>query len=191
VFSYPNKNKENPEKGKVLIANPFLKDPHFVRSVVLLCEHRDEGSFGFIFNKPFHQTLDELLDDVTFKKIPVYLGGPVQLDTLHFIHQEPGLIEGGIKIIQGVYWGGDFERAIELLNNGVLDDNRIKFFLGYAGWSDGQLENELEEKSWIVAPASLNLLFKQDNKETWQQSLRDLGKDFAILANYPIDPTLN
>lgn len=191
MFSYPNKNKENPEKGKVLIANPFLKDPHFVRSVVLLCEHRDEGSFGFIFNKPFHQTLDELLDDVTFKKIPVYLGGPVQLDTLHFIHQEPGLIEGGIKIIQGVYWGGDFERAIELLNNGVLDDNRIKFFLGYAGWSDGQLENELEEKSWIVAPASLNLLFKQDNKETWQQSLRDLGKDFAILANYPIDPTLN
>lgn len=191
MFSYPNKNQEGPEKGKVLIANPFLKDPHFVRSVVLLCEHRDEGSFGFIFNKPFHQTLDELLDGVTFKKIPVYLGGPVQLDTLHFIHQEPGLIEGGIKIIQGVYWGGDFERAIELLNNGILDDNRIKFFLGYAGWSDGQLKNELEEKSWIVAPASLNLLFKQDDKEIWQQSLRDLGKDFAILANYPIDPTLN
>jgi putative transcriptional regulator len=159
--------------------------------VVLLCDHQEEGSFGFIFNKPFQQTLDELVQGITLKKIPVYLGGPVQLDTIHFLHQDPEMIEGGIPIMRGVYWGGDFERAMELVNNGMLDDSRIKFFLGYAGWGDGQLKDELQEKSWIVAKATRKLVFKEQGEDVWRQSLRNLGKDFAMMANFPIDPALN
>lgn len=182
---------EKPGPGKILIAHPFLKDLHFARAVILLCDHEGEGSFGFILNKRLVKNLDQLVPDVTQPKQPVYLGGPVQMDTLHFIHQSPDLIEDSFKITQDLYWGGDFERAIELLNIGLLDSTKIKFILGYAGWSKGQLEGELHEKSWIVSTPTSQLLFAEEDKEIWQKSLRHMGKDFAALANYPIDPSLN
>src|SRR5258708_4214788 len=109
---------ESPAPGILLIADPFLKDPNFMRTVVFLCEHQDEGSFGFVLNKNYDYTLDELvsgLDDL--KKIPVYLGGPVQMDTIHFLHQYPDKIIGGYEIIDGVFWGGNFETAIDLIVN--------------------------------------------------------------------------
>jgi putative transcriptional regulator len=182
---------EDPGKGKILIANPFLKDPNFARSVVLLCQYRKEGSFGFIFNKPHTQTLNDLIPDFTLKKIPVYFGGPVQLDTVHFIHQVPELIEGGFRIVPGIYWGGDFERAVELLNIGMIDTTQIKFFIGYSGWNSGQLNDELKENSWIVSKASRRLLFNESEANIWTMSLRSMGDDFAVMANYPIDPSLN
>jgi putative transcriptional regulator len=182
---------ELPDAGKILIANPFLRDPNFFRSVVLLCEYREEGSFGFIFNKLFTQTLDELMPDVTIKKLPVYFGGPVQLDTIHFLHSVPDLIEGGFKILPDIYWGGDFERAIELLNMGMIDTNQIKMFIGYSGWDKGQLDGELKENSWIISRGTKGLVFDEMEKNIWSQSLREMGNGFASMANYPPDPSLN
>ncbi len=180
-----------PAPGRILIANPFLKDPHFLRSVILLCEHREEGSFGFIVNKLFNRTLDELFPDQVMARIPVYFGGPVQVDTLHFLHLEPELIEGGRRVLPGVYWGGDFERVLELLNTGMADASRIKFFVGYAGWGSGQLDAELKEDSWIVSRGSRDLIFGERVHNVWSQSLHDMGDEFAQMANYPIDPSLN
>lgn len=182
---------EIPSAGKILIANPFLKDPNFFRSVVLLCDYREEGSFGFIFNKLFTQTLDELIPDSTMKKLPVYFGGPVQLDTIHFIHGVPDLIEGGLQILPNIYWGGDFERTIELLNMGMIDTSQIKIFIGYSGWDKGQLDGELKEDSWIVSQATAKLIFDAQEKNIWSESLRSMGDGFASMANYPPDPSLN
>lgn len=182
---------EVPGTGKILIANPFLKDPNFFRSVVLLCEYRDEGSFGFIFNKLFTQTLDELMPDTTIKKLPVYFGGPVQLDTIHFLHSVPDLIEGGFKILPDIYWGGDFERAVELLNMGMIDAGQIKMFIGYSGWDKGQLDGELKEDSWIISKGTKELIFDEMDKNIWSQSLREMGDGYAPIANYPPDPSLN
>ena len=116
--------------GQLLIADPFLKDPNFLRSVILICEHQQTGSFGFVLNKAFEQTLDELLTDMEGCPVPVYYGGPVQMDTLHFLHQLPDLIPGGQEISKGIYWGGDFEMVLTQLKNETLDLEKIRFYIG-------------------------------------------------------------
>jgi putative transcriptional regulator len=96
-----------PGPGILLIADPFLKDPNFLRTVVFLCEHKEEGSFGFVLNRKYENTPDELIPDVKGFKLPVFYGGPVQMDTIHFLHQYPNDIPGGEEILKGVFWGGD------------------------------------------------------------------------------------
>jgi putative transcriptional regulator len=177
--------------GILLISDPFLKDPNFQRTVVFLCEHRDEGSFGFVLNKTYDQELGDLIKDAEGIRFPVYEGGPVQKDTLHFLHQCPDLIPGGIEVIAGIYWGGDFEDVLELLKQKRIGKKDIRFFLGYSGWSEGQLDGELNEKSWIIREASRKLVFNMDTKETWKQALGELGGEYQQMTNYPIDPQLN
>ena len=104
-----------PGPGILLIADPFLKDPNFLRTVVFLCEHREEGSFGFVLNRQYENTLDELIPELNEQKIPVFYGGPVQQDTIHFLHQYPDDIPGGVEVVKGVWWGGDFEKLVELI----------------------------------------------------------------------------
>ncbi|MCL6523229.1 MAG: YqgE/AlgH family protein [Thermoflavifilum sp.] len=181
-----------PASGRLLIADPFLKDPNFARTVVLLCEHQAEGSFGFVLNRPFEQSLNELLPSLGDQVVvPLFFGGPVQLDTVHFIHQYPDLIENCYEVGEGIYWGGDFEQAIDMLQMGVIDLHKIKFFIGYSGWSGGQLEAELEENAWIVSDAHPELVFGLQEQHVWKESLRQLGSEYAMMANFPIDPSLN
>ena len=180
-----------PAAGILLIADPFLKDPNFKRSVVFLCEHQEEGSFGFVLNRTYEYSLDELISGVEDLKIPVYYGGPVQMDTIHFLHQYPLQIPGGFKVVDDIYWGGDFETAISLIRSGDLDMNKIRFFIGYSGWSTGQLAGELEGKSWLTVAATEHLIFHKQTDEIWKDSLRHLGGEYQIMANFPIDPRLN
>ncbi|WP_247651880.1 YqgE/AlgH family protein [Chitinophaga eiseniae] len=177
--------------GILLIADPFLKDPNFARTVVLLCEHEEKGSFGFVINKLFNQSLDDLVPEVLINNIPVYYGGPVQMDTIHFIHRQPDLIAGGLEILPGIYWGGRFDEVVTALNKGLLEPKQIKFFIGYSGWTEGQLEEEVKEKSWILSQPDAALVFESREQQIWQQSLKNLGSAFAMMANYPIDPSLN
>lgn len=180
-----------PGPGTLLIAEPFLKDPNFMRSVVLICEHQEEGSFGFVLNRIFENTLNELMNDMDELNLPVYYGGPVQVDTIHFLHQYPELIPGSYEILDGIYWGGDFQVAINQLREGTIDKNKIRFFLGYSGWGNGQLNSELQEKSWLTAQATRKLVFPKDVDELWKDALRHLGGDYTLMANFPIDPQLN
>jgi putative transcriptional regulator len=182
---------DNPTGGILLIADPFLKDPNFMRTVVFLCEHQEEGSFGFVLNKSYDYTLDELVNGLDDLKIPVFYGGPVQMDTIHFLHQYPDKISGGYKIVDGVYWGGDFEATIELIRKGDINLNKIRFYIGYSGWSSGQLADELKEKSWLTVQANRKLVFHKKTEEIWKEALRQLGGDYEMMINFPIDPQLN
>lgn len=181
----------HPAPGILLIADPFLKDPNFLRTVVILCEHKEEGSFGFVLNKQIEQTLGELISDLEEFKLPVYYGGPVQMNTIHFLHQCPDLIPESCKITNGIYWGGNFETLTALIKNNSIDLNKIKFFVGYSGWGDGQLSDELKEKSWLTVSATKSLVFDTQHDDIWKGSLQHLGGEYEMMVNFPIDPQLN
>jgi putative transcriptional regulator len=180
-----------PGAGVLLIADPFLKDPNFKRTVVFLCEHQTEGSFGFVLNRPYEHTLNELMASAEGMALPVFYGGPVQIDTIHFLHQYPKLIPGGFEVADGIFWGGDFEQAIELLKDGAIEAANIRFYIGYSGWSEGQLQDELKEKAWITSNARRKIIFHNDLNAIWKDALLDLGGDYEQLINYPSDPQLN
>jgi putative transcriptional regulator len=179
------------EPGMLLIADPFLKDPNFMRTVVFLCEHQEEGSFGFVLNRSYEYPLNELVSGLDDLKIPVFYGGPVQIDTIHFLHQYPEQIPGGFEIVDGIFWGGDFETAINLIRNKEIDPNRIRFYIGYSGWGGGQLSDELKEKSWLTVQATRKIIFHRQTDEIWKDSLRLLGGEYEMMINFPIDPQLN
>lgn len=181
----------SPGPGTLLIAEPFLKDPNFMRTVVFLCDHQEEGSFGFVINKLFDHTLDELMNDLDELKLPVFYGGPMQMDTIHFLHQYPDLIPGSYEVLDGIFWGGDFETAINMIRTGTIQPEKIRFYIGYSGWGQGQLNDELKEKSWLTAQGNRKLVFHNKADEIWKESLKNLGGDYEALANYPIDPQLN
>jgi putative transcriptional regulator len=145
-FKYRNKIK--PERGRLLISEPFLPDPN-ERTVVLLCEHNEDGSFGFILNKPSFVKVSEVVEDLKEFEHEAFVGGPVQQDTLHFLHRSHSIDEGN-KIYNEITWGGNFEKVILLAETKQLNPAEIRFFLGYSGWSAGQLEEELNQDSWIV-----------------------------------------
>ena len=177
--------------GILLIADPFLKDPNFLRTVVFLCEHKEEGSFGFVLNRKYENTLDELVPELEGHQLPVYYGGPVQMDTIHFLHQYPDQIPGGMEVIKGVYWGGEFDAVINMIKSEDIDFNKIRFYIGYSGWSNGQLDDEMNEKTWLTVEATRKLIFHRNYEEIWKDSLKHLGGDYEIMVNFPIDPQLN
>jgi len=176
--------------GTLLISDPFLKDPNFMRTVILLCEHQPEGSLGFVLNRPYEQMLGELISDLEGTEIPVYYGGPVQLDTVHFLHKRPDLL-GGVEVTDGVYWGGEFDEVVQYIKSGALLASDIRFYIGYSGWGEGQLEGELKEKSWIVREGLKKIIFHKDAAMIWKDALKDLGGEYTQMTNYPIDPQLN
>ncbi len=177
--------------GILLIADPFLKYLNFLRSVVFLCEHNEEGSFGFVINRQFENTLDELIPELEGFPLPVYSGGPVQEDTIHFLHQYPDDIPGGQEVLKGIYWGGDFDAMVDLIKNNKVDEKKIRFYIGYSGWEKGQLAEEMKEKTWLTVNAKRNIVFHTDYNAIWKDSLKHLGGDYEMMINFPLDPQLN
>lgn len=188
-FKY--KNQLNPEKGRLLISEPFLPDPNFERTVVLLCEHNEDGSFGFVINKPSILKLNEAVEDITTLEATVFVGGPVQQDTLHFLHRNTS-IDNAVRIRDEIFWGGDFEHLMSLVDTVSLKPSDIRFYLGYSGWGPGQLEKELEDDSWIVCDyVTDELLFDTEPAAIWRKALDSMGGRFSVYAKYPLDPRLN
>lgn len=181
----------SPQQGILLIADPFLKDSNFMRSVILMCRHNEEGSFGFVLNKLYEQTLGDLIAEMEGFDIPVYTGGPVQMDTVHYIHQYPELLPDSQLVSGNIYWGGDFETLKTLIKNEEVDVSKIKFFIGYSGWTNGQLEDELSQKSWLTATSTRNIVFETPLQDIWKAGLRHLGGKYEMMINFPIDPQLN
>ena len=180
-----------PTKGKLLIAEPaILSDSSFNRSVVLLTEHNDNGSIGFIFNKPSLYTISDLIPDID-SSLKVYIGGPVSEDNLYFVHKVPELVPDSIEIGNGIYWGGDFDAIQSLLKDDILSKHDIRFFLGYSGWSELQLEEELQTTSWLIVENKFKNLFKIKHDNFWKDELLKLGGIYQLWANAPKDPNLN
>lgn len=181
-----------PKAGKLLISEPFLADPNFKRSVVLLTECSDEGTLGFILNQPSALLLKDLVPDFEHGEFPVFIGGPVEVDTIHFIHRCFDKLNSGEEIVKGIYWGGNFETLKILINTGGISVHEIKFFLGYSGWGIGQLTEELKCNSWIVSDQfHQDVVFSNNQEELWREVIINLGPKFAHVSNFPIDPSLN
>lgn len=183
--------QETPAKGKLLISEPFLSDHQFRRTVVLLVEHNEEGSVGFVLNRPINSKLMDLMEGIPNIESPIFLGGPVEQDTLHFIHRWENQIFGTKYIADGLHWGGDFAEITQKLALGIVNSQDIMFFVGYAGWSAGQLAEEIAQKSWIVAPLEVELLFQNNPENLWRNVLKTLGKEYQLMSNYPEDPRMN
>lgn len=182
----------NPSAGKLLISEPFLADPNFKRSVILLTEYGEEGSIGFILNQPSNLVVKDLIPDLWMADFPVFIGGPVEIDTIHFVHRCYNKLGGGEEIADGIYWGGDFETLKLLVNNNSIQEDEVKFFLGYSGWGFNQLEDELATNTWIVSDQyHQDTIFSNNEDELWKEVIINLGPKYAHVSNFPIDPNLN
>lgn len=183
---------EKLKKGHLLIAEPsIMGDLSFNRSVILLADHNEEGSVGFIINKPLKYTINDLIPEIkaTFK---IYNGGPVEQDNLYFIHNIPDLIPDSIEISNGIYWGGNYECTKNLINAGKVDKNNIRFFLGYTGWEEDQLEAEMEESSWIITKNNYdNKIIGKSASHFWKDKIKELGGEYLVWFNAPENPCLN
>lgn len=186
-----NLNKDmTVEIGYLLISEPFLSDPNFERSVVLICENKEEsGALGFILNKSTEITIGELIDWELSQNI-VYIGGPVEQNTLHFIHTFD-TIKDATPLGNGVYWGGNFEQLRVYADTGLIKDENCRFFMGYSGWGKKQLDSELKDDTWVICKIDLNIIFQTAPKELWRTILRTMGGKYKTFANFPDDPRLN
>lgn len=178
-------------KGILLLAEPFMMDQNFKRTVILLCEHNKEGSFGFVLTKDAPLLLPDAMDGVEGFRAPLFIGGPVETDTLHFLHQLGNAIPGTEEVAPGLYWGGDFQVLKELIVKGEISIDEVRFFLGYSGWYPGQLKEEMNESSWITHQANSDYVFNTSGKNLWKQVLQEKGGDYSLMVNFPENPILN
>jgi putative transcriptional regulator len=184
-------NNVKPAQGRILISEPFMPDYYFKRSVVLLVEHNKDGTFGVIINKPMDLKFDEVVKDFPGFDSKIYLGGPVKTDSLFFIHTLGEEIENSIKIIEGLYWGGDIERVKEMISLDLINETNIRFFIGYSGWIPNQLNMELTRDSWVVSSISAEAMMNADPKTLWKRTLLELGGQYKNWTNFPNEPAMN
>ena len=182
-----------PAQGSILISEPFLQDAYFQRSVVLLVEHNTQGSMGFVLNKKTDLIVNTFFPELEeYPEIPIYLGGPVSANRLLFIHSLGDLIvPDSVKIKDRLYFDGDFEALKRYIQNGHSIEGKVKFFLGYSGWTEGQLGNEINKNSWVVSHAAKENVLLADGESFWKNSLEQLGSNYEAWTKYPKDPYLN
>lgn len=177
--------------GTILLAEPFMMDSHFKRGVVLICESRADGHVGFILNKPIHMNIQELVGHFPDFDAEVYYGGPVATDTVHFVHNVGNLIEDSTEVARGVYWGGDFEKLKFLVDSKLVKPGNVKFFVGYSGWTEGQLQEELELGSWILDHMHPNYAFKKIKEDLWKKVMENKDDIYTVIAQLPDEPIYN
>lgn len=176
-------------KGQLLIAGPSLLDPNFRRAVVLVGEHTDEGALGVVLNRASEATVEDavpelaaLIDDEAL----VHVGGPVQPSAIVVVADFADPEQAGALILDSVGF-----LPAEVDPDAIGELHRVRVFAGYAGWGPGQLDEELDEGSWIVAPALAEDVFTGDPEELWSDVLRRKGGPFQVLALMPPDPSAN
>lgn len=181
-----------PARGRLLVSEPYLPDPYFRRTVVLLCDHNNgEGSFGFVLNRRMDLGINDLMEDFPPVHAPVGIGGPVQSGELYYLHTLGKAIEGSTEVVDGVHMGGNYQQLRSILATDPKLSKHVRFFVGYSGWGPEQLEQELSERSWLVASADRKRVMDVRVDALWGNTLRSMGQAFAPLANFPEDPSLN
>jgi len=187
------------EPGTFLVASPTLQDPNFARTVVLICEHSDQGSMGLVINRPSEVGLKEALAGVAPPPLPearLFLGGPVQRQALLVLHRIAAAVAGAQDVVDGISIGGDMQQLLAALTEltaipATTPPAEIRFYAGYAGWGAGQLDAELESGSWITCPGTAAHVFTADCELLWERVLRELGPEYARLTTVPPDPRVN
>jgi putative transcriptional regulator len=180
------------QKSKILVANPFLKEPYFSQTVILLTEHNKGGSMGFVLNRKLELSLQDVVSGFLFFDAPIYYGGPVEENALFYIHTYPQ-ISGALEIMPNLYWGGDFEEIKNTINTTLPTTATIRFFAGYSGWGIGQLQSEIDNDTWLLQKISLSEIMQEEHLPTlWQKRIRFSNEErYAYWANIPQNPSLN
>jgi len=190
----PEPSNKEYGKGYFLIANPVLPDPNFSRTVVLLCNHDDQGSFGLVINRSAPIDSKEVFTEMGMTEFPsgkIYLGGPVSPSQVFYLcHSEEPLPELGF-ICDGVYLGMSWELLDNLMTRVKNPERNIRFYLGYSGWGAGQLAGEMTRLSWLTSAACDEFVFQENEDGIWANVVCSLGKDYEYLLNAPINPQWN
>ena len=189
-------NKLEPKKGRLLITEPFMENDYFHRSVILLCEHNEDGSFGFVLNNYTDVKLNEFdnmqnlkLHDEDFR---IGIGGPVSAKNLYYIHTLGEALPNSIHVVDNIYAGGDFDLLKEGIDTGTIKANQVRFFLGYSGWVEKQLNGELKQNSWLVSEIENSAQIMDVDYDTiWKDYMVKQGGKYKAFANFPKDPALN
>ncbi len=185
------KNSLAPQTGRILLAEPFLSDIHFKRSVVLLIDHSEEGSYGLTLNKPSEFRLSDITAEFPNFNPPIYIGGPLKTDKIFVIHHLGNRVKGSIPIVDNFYWGGDMETIRELIANNEISENDIRFFLGISGWSKNQLEKELDEDSWLIVNYDSDKVNHSKPEKLWTNFLREMDNEYKLWIYAPPHPSYN
>lgn len=178
-------------KGQLLLDSGQLRGSFFQRTVVLICQHDAEGAFGLVLNRATGSHAgDMIVADLpeTLKTCPLFLGGPVQPSALSFLHTDSFIPDA--NVIPNLTLGHSLDTLVEL-GESFSPTRKVKLFAGYAGWSPGQLEDEMKRKAWLTHPATLDLVFDTGPEELWQKVLREKGGKYRLLAQMPEDVSLN
>lgn len=176
-------------KGNILIAQPTFNDLTFNRSVILVIEHNEHGSIGFVLNKPLKHSINMYVYELE-SDFQVYEGGPVDSEHIFYLHSRPDLIRDSEHIYDNVFWSGNYDDVKKAINKEIITEDEIRFFLGYSGWSQNQLEGEVNENAWIVFANEINI-FQEWDANLWRSQLRKLGGEHLIWLNTPADPSMN
>jgi putative transcriptional regulator len=178
-------------KGQLLLDSGQLRGSFFQRSVVLICQHDAEGAFGLVLNRGTGSSVgDVIVADLpdSLKACPLYLGGPVQPAALSFLHTDNFLPDANVMPYLSL--GHSLDALIEL-GESFSAARKVKMFAGYAGWSGGQLEDEMKRHAWLTHPASLELVFDVNADQLWQNILRQKGWKYKLLSQMPEDLSQN
>ena len=179
-------------KGQLLLDSGQLTGSFFHRTVVLICQHDAQGAFGLIINRPTDNQVGEALEanlSDLLKEQTLYLGGPVQPTALSYLHTDSFMPNA--SVMANVELGHSLETLIDL-GQSYSPTLRVRIFAGYAGWSGGQLEDEMQRNAWVMHPASIDLIFHAESKDLWRRILRQ-KEDWRhrLLAEIPDDPSWN
>jgi putative transcriptional regulator len=173
--------------GSLLLAHPSMRDGNFRRAVVLLSAHDEKGAMGVVLNRPLGKRLGQLNAEFALSplsSVPLYQGGPVQTEQLLLCAWKFNPDQSGFQLMFGI----DPNKAIELQEE---QGTHLRAFLGYAGWSGGQLENELNQNTWVVTPLVAKLMEEKSDESLWRSILTELNHDWKLLVDEPDDPSLN
>jgi putative transcriptional regulator len=182
---------ENFLRGQLLLDSGQLRGSFFQRTVVLICQHDAEGAFGLVLNRATGTNAgDMIVADLPemLKACPLYLGGPVQPSALSFLHSDAFIPDA--NVLPNLSLGHSLDNLIEI-GESFSSTRKVKMFAGYAGWSPGQLEKEMERKAWVTHPASLDLVFDTNPDQLWQHILHSKGWQYRILSQMPEDLSRN
>jgi putative transcriptional regulator len=185
------KNDKVASPGRVLISEPFLSDTYFKRSVVFLTEHSGEGSVGFVLNKPVDLRVQDVIQDFPTFDSGISIGGPVNTNTVHFIHTLGETLPESVHVIDNIYWGGDFDELKAMINSGKVEPGQVRFFLGYSGWAPNQLQGEIDENAWLIGELDAAMIMASEQTNFWNDVLKRMNNKYQVWANFPENPGMN
>lgn len=191
---YDGMGEVTPEKGSLLVSEPMMSDPVFGRSVVLILEKdADHGFIGLVLNKKTDMTMGDLIPDWEMgKKVPVFSGGPVDPGRLFMLHTLGERLAGSHEVFPGIWVGGELRQIVDLIQKGEDVEGNMRFFMGYSGWTKGQLESEIRRNSWAVQPSlEPESILTGKGERYWQAEVERLGERFRSWLIVPTNPDMN